>query len=126
MEKDISASGGTVGQGYGGGRGGTVGGNAQGYSLPTGGVDASLKYEFLKNKAASLFFNINDIFATRRYDLYLSSLYSTRHTVRYRDSQFFRLQFNYRMGKVDVSLFKRKPKRKDRDNIKNIPDIPIN
>ena len=126
MEKDISASGGTVGKGNGGVRGGTVSGYGPGYPLPIGGVDASLKYEFLKNKAASLFFNINDIFATRRYDLYLSSLYSTRHTVRYRDSQFFRLQFNYRMGKVDVSLFKRKPKRKDRDNIKNIPDIPIN
>jgi len=121
--KTVLPPGGTVGQG-GGGRGGTVSGNAQGYSLPTGGVDASLKYEFLKNKAASLTFNINDIFATRRYDVYISSAYSNQHTVRYRDPQFFRLQFNYRFGKVDVSLFKRKPKQEDPDNIQNNIDTP--
>src|SRR5450432_2840024 len=42
--KTVLPPGGTVGQG-GGGRGGTVSGNAQGYSLPTGGVDASLRSE---------------------------------------------------------------------------------
>jgi outer membrane receptor protein involved in Fe transport len=123
--KTVLPPGGTAGSG-GGGRGLTVSGNAQGYSLPTGGVDASLKYEFLKNKAASLTFNISDIFATRRYDTYINSDYSTQHTVRYRDPRFFRLQFNYRFGKVDVSLFKRKPKQEDPDNIQNNTDSPIN
>jgi hypothetical protein len=129
--KTVLAPGGTVGSGQssgGGGRGGagTVSGNAQGYSLPTGGVDASVKYEFLKNKAASLTFNISDIFATRRYDVYINSQYSTQHTVRYRDPQFFRLQFNYRFGKVDISLFKRKPRQDDPDNIQNNTESPIN
>ena len=118
--------GGTGGGGGGGGRGGTVSGNAQGYSLSTGGVDASLKYEFLKNKAASLTFSISDIFATRRYDVYISSQYSTQHTLRYRDPQFFRLQFNYRFGKVDVSLFKRKPKQEDPETIQNGLESTIN
>jgi outer membrane receptor protein involved in Fe transport len=125
--KSVLPPGGTASQTTGGrGGGGTVSGNAQGYSLPTGGVDGSLKYEFLKNKAASLTFNISDIFATRRYDVYINSEYSTQHTVRYRDPQFFRLQFNFRFGKVDASLFKRKNNKEDQDNIQNNPDTPVN
>jgi len=122
--KTVLPPGGSAGTG-GGGRGGTVSGNAQGYSLPTGGVDASLKYEFLKNKAASLTFSMNDIFATRRSDVFINSQYSNQHTIRYRDPQFFRLQFNYRFGKVDVSLFKRKPKQEDPDNLQNSSDTPL-
>lgn len=123
--KSVLPPGGLAGQ-SGGGRGGTVSGNAQGYSLPTGGVDGSVKYEFLKNKAASLTFNINDIFATRRSDVYINSEYSTQHSVRYRDPQFFRLQFNYRFGKVDVSLFKRKNNKEDQDNLQNNTENPVN
>jgi hypothetical protein len=124
--KTVLPPGGTAGQGGGpgGGRGGTVSGNAQGYSLPTGGVDASLKYEFLKNKAASLTFNISDIFSTRRYDVFINSQYSTQHSIRYRDPQFFRLQFNYRFGKMDVSLFKRKKNNEEQDQ--NNTDTPVN
>jgi outer membrane receptor protein involved in Fe transport len=124
--KTVLPPGGTAGQGGGpgGGRGGTVSGNAQGYSLPTGGVDASLKYEFLKNKAASLTFNISDIFATRRYDVFINSQYSTQHSLRYRDPQFFRLQFNYRFGKMDVSLFKRKKNNEEQDQ--NNTDTTVN
>jgi len=124
--KTVLPPGGTAGTGnIGGGRGGTVSGNAQGYSLPTGGVDASLKYEFLKNKAASFTFSISDIFATRRSDVYINSQYSTQHSIRYRDPQFFRLQFNYRFGKVDVSSFKRKPKQEEPDNLQNGTDAPL-
>jgi outer membrane receptor protein involved in Fe transport len=123
--KTVLPPGGSAGTG-GGGRGGTVSGNAQGYSLPTGGVDASLKYEFLKNKAASLTLSVNDIFATRRSDVFINSQYSNQHTVRYRDPQFFRLQFNYRFGKVDVSLFKRKSKQEDPENLQNSSDTPLN
>jgi outer membrane receptor protein involved in Fe transport len=123
--KTVLPPGGVAGQ-SGGGRGGTVSGNAQGYSLPTGGVDGSVKYEFLKNKAASLTFSINDIFATRRSDVYINSEFSTQHSVRYRDPQFFRLQFNYRFGKVDVSLFKRKNNKDDQDNLQNSTESPVN
>ncbi len=123
--KSVLPPGGVAGQ-SGGGRGGTVSGNAQGYSLPTGGVDGSIKYEFLKNKAASLTFSVSDIFATRRSDVFINSEYSTQHSIRYRDPQFFRLQFNFRFGKVDMSLFKRKNNKEDQDNIQNTPDSPAN
>jgi outer membrane receptor protein involved in Fe transport len=123
--KSVLPPGGVAGQSA-GGRGGTVSGNAQGYSLPTGGVDGSAKYEFLKNKAASLTFSISDIFATRRSDVYINSAYSTQHSIRYRDPQFFRLQFNYRFGKVDVSLFKRKNNKEDQDNLQNGTESPVN
>jgi hypothetical protein len=69
---------------------------------------------------------MNDIFATRRSDVFINSQYSTQHTLRYRDPQFFRLQFNYRFGKVDVSLFKRKPKQEDSENLQNGTDTPLN
>jgi len=99
------------GGGGGGGRGGfgnTVSGSAQGYSKPSGGVDAALKYEFLKNKVASLTLSISDIFRSRINDVYTSSAYFNQEVVRRRDPQFFRLQFNYRFGKFDMALFKRK------------------
>lgn len=104
------SSGNSGGGGFGGGRGmgGSVSGNAQGYSMPYYGVDAALKYEFLKNKVASISLSVNDIFKTRASDIYTSSTFFTQHAVRTRDQQFFRLNFSYRFGKFDASLFKRK------------------
>jgi len=64
--------------------------------------------------------------ATRRSDIYINSQYSTQHSLRYRDPQFFRLQFNYRFGKVDVSLFKRKNNREEQDNLQNNIESPVN
>ncbi|MBS1599789.1 MAG: TonB-dependent receptor [Bacteroidetes bacterium] len=112
--KTVLPPGGSAGNGGGGGGRGfgqTVSGNSQGYSKPTGGVDAALKYEFLKNKAASLTLSINDIFRTRVSDVYTESDYFNQTVFRRRDPQIFRLQFNYRFGKFDVSLFKRKNNR---------------
>lgn len=59
----------TSGRGF----GSTVSGNAQGYTKPSGGVDAALKYEFLKNKAASITLSVSDIFRTRVSDVYTMS-----------------------------------------------------
>jgi outer membrane receptor protein involved in Fe transport len=111
--KTVLPPGGSASNGGGGGGGGrgfgqTVSGNAQGYSKPSGGVDAALKYEFLKNKAASLTLSVSDIFRSRVNDVYTSSLSFNQEVTRRRDPQFFRLQFNYRFGKFDVALFKRK------------------
>ena len=95
----------TGGRGF----GSTVSGNAQGYTKPSGGVDAALKYEFLKNKAASITLSVSDILRTRVSDVYtMSPDQFTQEVYRKRDPQFFRLQFNYRFGKFDTSLFKRK------------------
>jgi outer membrane receptor protein involved in Fe transport len=121
--KTVLAPGGSASSGGPGGGGGgfgmNVSGNAQGYSKPTYGVDAALKYEFLKNKTASLTLSVNDIFHTRKSDVYTESFYFTQHTFRTRDPQVFRLNFAYRFGKFDVALFKRKNQKGDQENLQN-------
>jgi outer membrane receptor protein involved in Fe transport len=119
--KTVLAPGGSASSG-GGGRGGfgqSVSGNAQGYSKPTYGVDAALKYEFMKNKVASFTLSVSDIFKTRQSDIYTSSSYFTQHAIRTRDQQFFRLNFAYRFGKFDVALFKRKNQKGDQESMQN-------
>jgi outer membrane receptor protein involved in Fe transport len=103
------------GSGGGGGRSGMFGGggfgqssSSQGYVRANYFVDAGLRYEFLKNKQASISLNINDIFRTRRSDVHSESLYFTQDVFRRRDAQVFRLNFNWRFGKFDPNLFKRK------------------
>ena len=60
------------------------------------------------------------IFSVRELlDVYTSSPFFTQEYNRRRDPQFFRLQFNYRFGKFDVSLFKRKNTKADIDNMQN-------
>jgi len=108
----------------GGGRGmgmgfGTVSGSAQSYSKPTYGVDAALKYEFLKNKAASITMNVSDIFKTRKNDVYSDASYFNQHVVRTRDQQFFRINFAWRFGKFDATLFKKKNIKGDQENMQN-------
>ena len=107
-----SSGGGGGGGGRGGGGGGMFGGgqqpSAQGYINPNYGFDMAIKKEFLKNKAASLTLSVNDIFRTRKYSYYSYSTIVTQDYSRTRDPQIFRLNFNYRFGKIDVSLFKRK------------------
>lgn len=117
--KTVLPPGGSASTGGGGGRGfgNTVSGSAQGYSRPSGGVDGALKYEFLKNKAASLTLSVNDIFRTKVNDVFTLSPYFNQEVYRRRDPQFFRLQFNYRFGKFDVALFKRKNTKGEQDSI---------
>jgi len=112
------------GSGGGGNRGGGPGGmgmgfgqatTAQGYVRANYSVDAGLRFEFLKNKAASLSLNINDIFRTRRQSVYSASPYFTQDVFRRRDPQVFRLNFSWRFGKFDANLFKRK-NQKNQDN----------
>lgn len=112
------------GMGGGGGRGGGGGGGffgqpsaSQGYIRPNYGVDAAIRFEFLKNKTASLSLNVNDIFRTRRQDIHSESAGFIQDSFRRRDPQVFRVNFNYRFGKFDASLFKRKNTRSD--NLQN-------
>ncbi|HEV3252143.1 MAG TPA: outer membrane beta-barrel protein [Puia sp.] len=118
--RTVLPPGGSANNGGGGrGFGQTVTGNAQGYSKPSGGADASLKYEFLKNKAASITFSVSDIFRTRVNDVFTQAFGFIQEVQRRRDPQFFRVQFNYRFGKFDVALFKRKNVKGDSENIQN-------
>jgi outer membrane receptor protein involved in Fe transport len=110
---------------WGGGGGGMFGGNntaAQGYINPNYGVDAALRFDFLKNKAASVSVNVNDIFKTKKYNAYSEALpYFTQTIERVRDPQIFRFNFSYRFGKFDPTLFKRKNSKADNgDDMNNM------
>ncbi|MGZ3923158.1 MAG: TonB-dependent receptor domain-containing protein [Flavisolibacter sp.] len=118
QSKIVSSPGGTGGgsggggRGFGGGMGGMFGGGgmsaAQGYIRPYYGVDAAVRYEFLKEKRASVSLSINDILKTRKYDSHTESTFFIQDAQRWRDPQVVRLNFNWRFGKFDANLFKRK------------------
>ncbi len=100
----------TGGGGRFGGWGGGPSSSAQGYSIPVWYVDASLRKDFW-DKKASLTFNIQDIFRSRRTGSFTDSELFEQETWRRRDPQLYRLTFSYRFGKFDVSLFRRKNNR---------------
>lgn len=123
QSKVISAPGGNGGGGFGGGggRGGGGGGSfggggmfgggqsaAQGFIRPNYGVDAAVRFDFLTEKRASLTLSVNDVFRTRKYNSYTESSFFIQDSWRRRDAQVFRLNFNWRFGKFDANLFKRK------------------
>ena len=83
---------------------------AQGFNLPRYfDVDVSLRKEWTwKNgRTASINLSVNDIFATKTMTE-TNAFYFNQTTDRLRDPQVFRLNFNYKFGKQDFSLFKRK------------------
>jgi outer membrane receptor protein involved in Fe transport len=99
---------GGMGGGFGGGGMGSPGATAQGYSLPVYFIDGGLKFDFLKDRKASLNLNAADILKSRIVQTHSESAYFIQDNSRYKDQLFFRLVFSYRFGKFDVSLFKRK------------------
>jgi len=107
----------------GGGRGGMMFGGtqvgAQGYIKPNFGVDIAIKKDFMKNKAASLTLSMNDIFRTKLYATHSESQYFVQDNERRRDPQVLRLNFNYRFGKIDVSLFKKKSMKGEMESMQN-------
>ncbi len=92
---------------------------AQGYIKPNYGVDIAIKKDFMKNKAASLTLQMNDIFRTKLYATHSESQYFVQDNSRRRDPQVLRLNFNYRFGKLDVSLFKKKSMKGEMDSMQN-------
>lgn len=105
--------GGGEGRGGGGGGGGMsamFGGSVntiQGYTESNYGVDGALKYEFNKDRM-SLSLGVSDIFKTRRNITYQESEFFTQRAESRRDWQVFRLNFSWKFGKADATLFKRK------------------
>jgi len=87
--------------------------SSQGFMKSSYGVDLAVKKSFLKNDAASVTFSVNDIFKTRKSEQYSYSDYFIQTYSRLRDPQMFRLNFAYRFGKIDMSLFKRKNMKQD-------------
>ena len=107
----------------GGGRGGHGGmfgqsTSAQGYVRPVYYVDMGLRYTFMKENRASISINMNDVFRTRVSDIHSESPFFIQDVFRRRDPQVVRVNFSWRFGKFDTSLFKRKNQR-EQDNGNN-------
>ena len=105
------------GGGGGGGWGGFVQTTAQGYVDPNYGFEFALKKDFLKEKRGSLTLSMSDVLKTKVNGSYSESIYFTQVNSRRRDWQVLRLNFNYRFGKIDASLFKRKNTRSGLDGM---------
>ncbi len=82
--------------------------SSQGYIRPFYSVDAAISRSFLKSDAATVSLSFSDILRTRRSDQHSESAFFVQDYDRLRDPQMLRLNFTYRFGKMDVSLFKRK------------------
>ncbi|MEO7769167.1 MAG: outer membrane beta-barrel protein, partial [Ferruginibacter sp.] len=91
--------------------------SAQGFIKPFYGFDLAVRKDFLKNNAASLTLQMSDIFRTRLNGTYNTSVYFIQETSRRRDPQVLRLNFNWRFGKFDVSLLKRKNMKGEQSNM---------
>lgn len=105
------SGGGGGGRGFGGGGGGFFGqsqSTSQGYIRPNYGVDIAIRYEFLKERRGAVSLSMNDVFRTRRSDIHSESPFFVQDIFRRRDPQILRLNFNWRFGKFDAALFKRK------------------
>ena len=104
--------------GSGGGRGGgfnQIPASAQGTIKGFSTVDLAVRKDFLKNKAASLTLSLSDIFNTRQYELNQASADFAQDYIRKRESRVLKLNFSYRFGKFDASLFKKKKKDQGND-----------
>jgi outer membrane receptor protein involved in Fe transport len=110
---NLPVSDGGGGFGGGGGRGGGGFGSfsqsaAQGYIKANYGVDFAIQKSFLKQNAASVTFNVSDVFRTRRFTQYSESQFFIQNSARLSDVPMMRLTFSFRFGQMDMSLFKRK------------------
>ena len=96
--------------------------SAQGYVRSNYFVDMGVRFEFLKNRAASISLNMSDVLRTRRTYTHSESAYFIQDVFRRRDAQVLRLNFSWRFGKFDPNLFKRKNLKGEREGM-NTGDI---
>ncbi|WP_207632788.1 outer membrane beta-barrel family protein [Foetidibacter luteolus] len=104
--------------GGGGGGGGFFGGpvsSAQGYVFPRYSFDIAIRKDFTwkGGNTASIILSMNDFTRAQVYKTYSESEFFNQVSQRRRDPQVARLIFNYRFGKFDANLFKRKNTRAD-------------
>ncbi|SEW38507.1 outer membrane beta-barrel family protein [Chitinophaga arvensicola] len=104
----LPASSGGGGRGGGGGGFNQIPSSALGTIKGFSTVDVAVKKDFLKSKAASVTLSLSDIFNTRQYELNQASPEFAQDYIRKRESRVLKLNFSYRFGKFDASLFKKK------------------
>jgi len=93
--------------------------SSQGYIRPFYGVDVAFKKTFLKNNAASVTLSFNDIFRTRKSDQHSEGVGFVQDYYRLNNPQMVRLNFAYRFGKIDMSLFKRQNLKSQGEGMQN-------
>lgn len=112
LDVGSSERGGGMGGGGGGfGGGGMHGGpvnTVQGFIRPNYGLDISIKKDFFKDRSLTISLSAQDVLHTRVTSIYSASPYFIQDAQRYRDWQVWRFNVNWKFGKVDSSLFKRK------------------
>jgi outer membrane receptor protein involved in Fe transport len=107
-----NSGGGGRGGGFGGGMGGGQISTTQGYIADNYYVDFGIRKEFkIKNNTATVSANWSDVFSTRQNRVISESIYFYQDSWRRRDPAMVRVNFSYRFGKFDASLFKRKNNR---------------
>ncbi|MFM1856999.1 MAG: hypothetical protein RLZ05_59 [Bacteroidota bacterium] len=93
---------------------------AQGYQKANYFIDAAVRIDLGKNKQTSISLNMNDVLRTRRQQIYSASSLFTQDVFRRRDPQLLRLNVNWRFGKFDPNLFKRKSNKLMSEGMENI------
>jgi outer membrane receptor protein involved in Fe transport len=86
---------------------------AQGRNAPQYRADFAFRKDFLKNKRASLTFNVNDVFNTHRFGNIFDTETFYQESYRRRNVRTIRLTLTYKFGKDEFSLFRRN---EDRNN----------
>ena len=81
--------------------------SSQGYIKPFYGVDLAIKKSFLKNDLASLTLAVNDIFKTRGNTQVSYGEGFNQSYYRLTNPQMIKLNFSFRFGQMDTSLFKK-------------------
>jgi outer membrane receptor protein involved in Fe transport len=89
---------------------------AQGFIKPIYGVDLSVKKDFWKDNKASLTLQFSDVLGSRANQVFATNDFFTQNNYRLRDPYMVRLNFNYRFGKFDASINKRKNTRTETEN----------
>ena len=89
---------------------------AQGFIKPIYGVDVSVKKDFWKDNKASLTLQFSDVLGSRANQVFATNNFFTQNNYRLRDPYMVRLNFNYRFGKFDASINKRKNTRTETEN----------
>ncbi len=123
QSKTVLPVGGSGGRGGGGFFGGGNIGTAQGYIYPNYSFDFAVKkdWQWKGGNSASITLSMNDIFRTAVNKTYSTSPFFTQTVERRRDPQVLRINFSYRFGKIDMSLFKRKNTQADQGGGMDVP-----
>lgn len=118
----LPQEGGRGGRGFGGGGGMMFGGGqqvtAQGYIKPRYSFDIGIRKEWQLKGGNTLSANLsmNDFLKTQKYGTHSESAYFVQDTERRRDPQILRLNLQWRFGKFDANLFKRRNNRQIDDS----------